>query len=106
MRGVHAQSPCAYIMRTVPGRRAPHRPRYNSRMRRAIVLKGLPAVVPALALSACALHGGGDFHPGGGVTGESPSGTAQPPERPGAPAPRQFHLGAAATALVAQAQRQ
>jgi tetratricopeptide (TPR) repeat protein len=76
-------------------------------MRRAIVLKRLPAVVPALALSACALHGGGDFHPGGGVTGESPSGTAQPPpERPGAPAPRQFHLGAAANALVAQAQRQ
>ncbi len=97
-------------MRTVPGRRAPYRPPYNARMSRAIALKRLPAVVAALAIQACALHAGGDFHPGGGVTGESPSGTAQPPppppERPGAPAPRQFHLGAAANALVAQAQRQ
>ena len=70
----------------------------------------LPAIVAVLALSACAMQKSGESRPGGGVGGESPSGTAQPPpptpERPGAPAPRQFHLGAAANALVSQAHQQ
>jgi len=48
----------------------------------------------------------GEEHPGRAAS--SPSGTAAPPQpgRPGAPVPRQFHLGTAATALVAQAHRQ
>jgi Tfp pilus assembly protein PilF len=40
-----------------------------------------------------------------GAAGPGP-GTAAPPERPAAPPPRQFHLGPAASALVAQAHQQ
>lgn len=80
-----------------------------ARMPRAIVLA--PFAAAALAVSACAMQSGGPSGPGGGVPAESPAGTAQPPppappERPGAPVPRQFHLGAAAQALVAQAHQQ
>jgi tetratricopeptide (TPR) repeat protein len=65
------------------------------------------AVTAALALSACTM-------PGATGTQSSPSGSAQPappvqapaPGQPGAPVPRQFQLGPAATALVAQAHRQ
>ena len=58
-----------------------------------------------LSLWGCATPG----EPGTVAAGSAaPSGTAQPapPERPVPPAPRQFRLGAAAGALVAQAHRQ
>jgi len=67
-------------------------------------LPALAAEFAAVVLAACATSAG----PGTtGAPGEA-SGTAQPapPERPLAPAPQQFHLGAAASALVAQAHRQ
>jgi predicted Zn-dependent protease len=76
----------------------------------------LTAVITAASLSACALRG--PLPPGAPPSAPSPSGTAQPapptpeqpspapPERPSAPAPRQFHLGPAASALVTQAHTQ
>jgi Flp pilus assembly protein TadD len=67
-------------------------------------------MVPVLlVLSACAMPGGGQPRSASGTGGELPSGTAQPPAPPAQPpaaAPRQFRLGAATTALVAQAHRQ
>jgi tetratricopeptide (TPR) repeat protein len=65
----------------------------------------------ALAVSACTMPGSADSDVSPRA---SPSGSAQlaPPAQPpaagqpGAPVPRQFHLGPAATALVAQAHRQ
>jgi Flp pilus assembly protein TadD len=74
-----------------------------ARMPRAIVL----AVAAALVLGACAMHGSEDSRPCG-FASESPAGTAQPPppERAGAPAPRQFHLAPAANSLVVQAHQQ
>ncbi|HEY0767088.1 MAG TPA: tetratricopeptide repeat protein [Steroidobacteraceae bacterium] len=68
----------------------------------------LLSIVIAASVSACALR----------APGPSPSATPQPspplpaqpaplpPERPAAPAPRQFHLGPAASALVTQAHTQ
>jgi predicted Zn-dependent protease len=76
----------------------------------------LSVVITAASLSACALRG--PLPPGAPPSGPLPSGTAQPgsptpeqpspapPERPAAPAPRQFHLGPAASALVTQAHTQ
>jgi predicted Zn-dependent protease len=75
----------------------------------------LSVVITAASLSACALRG--PLPPGAPPAGPLPSGTAQPatptpeqpspaaPERP-ASAPRQFHLGPAASALVTQAHTQ
>jgi tetratricopeptide (TPR) repeat protein len=77
----------------------------------------LSVVVVALALAACAERGPARPSPGG----EAPGGTVQPgnpqpqspgplgpsgPGQPSAPSARQFHLGPAATALVAQAHAQ
>jgi hypothetical protein len=70
---------------------------------------GLAVLLVAFALSACAMPGGRQPRPGTGTGNEPPSGTAQPPApsaRPPAVAPRQFRLGPATTALVAQAHRQ
>ena len=76
----------------------------------------LSVVITAASLSACALRG--PLPPGAPPAGPLPSGTAQPgsptpeqpppaaPERPAASAPRQFHLGPAASALVTQAHTQ
>src|SRR2546421_11281439 len=76
----------------------------------------LPLIVIATALPACATRG--PLPPGAPPSGESPSGTAQPeppipgqavpapPEQPAPGAPRQSHLGAAASALVTQARTQ
>src|SRR2546430_7941089 len=73
-------------------------------------------IVIAAALPACATRG--PLPPGAPPSGESPSGTAQPeppipgqavpapPEQPAPGAPRQSHLGAAASALVTQARTQ
>src|ERR1700694_4025953 len=69
----------------------------------------LSVVITAASLSACALRG--PLPPGAppaeplpAPTPEEPSPAA--PERPAAPAPRQFHLGPAASALVTQAHTQ
>src|SRR2546423_358368 len=76
----------------------------------------LTLIVIAAALPACATRG--PLPPGAPPSGESPSGTAQPeppipgqavpapPEQPAPGAPRQSHLGAAASALVTQARTQ
>ncbi len=78
----------------------------------------LTPVILAAGLSACATRG--PLPPGAPPAGPSPSGTAQPeapipgqalpappePERPAPGAPRQFHLGPAASALVTQARTQ
>jgi Tfp pilus assembly protein PilF len=78
----------------------------------------LGALVAVLALAAC---GSPIPRPGPAPAGPTPSGSAQPapltpspaapgaPERPSAPPappPRQFHLGPASSALVAQAHTQ
>jgi len=63
----------------------------------------LPPLLVAFALCGCAMPGSGQPRPGS--AGELPSGTAQPAQPPAVP-PRQFHLGPAASALVAQAHRQ
>jgi tetratricopeptide (TPR) repeat protein len=73
----------------------------------------LSALMAAVSLSACVMQ---ESRPGAAPVspGESPSGTAQPappvptplPERPSAPPPRQFRLGAAANALVGQSHQQ
>jgi tetratricopeptide (TPR) repeat protein len=76
-------------------------------MRHALLAALVTAV---LTLSACAMPGAGESP----TSPMPPSGSAQPappaqsptPGQPGAPVPRQFHLGPAATALVAQAHRQ
>ncbi len=95
---------------------ARRRKRYHEskRTRTPMHTRLLTAVITAASLSACALRG--PLPPG--APGPSPSGTAQPapptpeqpspapPERPAAPAPRQFHLGPAASALVTQAHTQ
>jgi len=77
----------------------------------------LPVLVAVAALSACATRPPGPG-PAPGPAGETPAGTAQPPppsavqppaappEHPVVPQPRQFHLGPAAGALVAQAHSQ
>jgi tetratricopeptide (TPR) repeat protein len=67
----------------------------------------LPLLAILLALPACMMQGA----PGGGGAGAPLSGTAQPPSavppgQAGAPVPRQFRLGPASSALVAQAQQQ
>ena len=76
----------------------------------------LTLVILAAGLSACATRG--PLPAGAPPEGPSPSGTAQPeapipgealpapPERPAPGAPRQFHLGPAASALVTQARTQ
>jgi tetratricopeptide (TPR) repeat protein len=76
-----------------------------------------PAVVPLMsvlaALTACATQGPAPPtppHPAQGPSTPQPAQpgapAAAPPERPSAPPAKQFHLGPATTALVAQAQRQ
>jgi Tetratricopeptide repeat len=76
----------------------------------------LTLVIITAGLSACATRG--PLPPGAPSSGGSPSGTAQPeapipgqalpgpPERPAPGAPREFHLGPAASALVTQARTQ
>jgi tetratricopeptide repeat protein len=76
----------------------------------------LSLVIIAAGLSACATRG--PLPPGAPPAGASPSGTAQPgaptpeqaspvpPERPAPGAPRQFHIGPAASSLVTQARTQ
>jgi Tfp pilus assembly protein PilF len=79
----------------------------------------LPAVIAAAGLAACAAPPPRPFPPGapapqGGAPNApgypQPASPAPPPpeqpERPQAPPPRQFHLGAAAAALIAQAQNE
>lgn len=75
----------------------------------------LGALIAIVSLAAC---GSPIPRPGPAATGEPPSGTAQPtppipsqpaPAAPGRPSPppaRQFHLGAASSALVTQAHTQ
>jgi Tfp pilus assembly protein PilF len=77
----------------------------------------LTLAIAAAALGGCALRGppvpqptpppaappSGTAQPGPATPGP---GAAAPPERPTAPPPRQFHLGPAASALVAQAHQQ
>jgi tetratricopeptide (TPR) repeat protein len=76
-----------------------------------------PAVVPLMsvlaALTACATQAPAPpmpLHPAQGPSTPQPAQpgapAAAPPERPSAPPAKQFHLGPATTALVAQAQRQ
>lgn len=70
---------------------------------------GAPLLIFVLGLGSCAMPGGGGGRPSAGAPGEAPSGSARPPSAPGRPStavPRQFHLGPAASALVAQAHRQ
>ena len=71
----------------------------------------LPLLLSVLAVSACAMSGSGESRPGAGPAGGAAAGSAQPP--PPAPSatapatrPRQFRLGAATSALVAQAHQQ
>ncbi len=76
----------------------------------------LTLILIAAALPACATRA--PLPPGTPPSGESPSGTAQPeapipgqavpapPEQPAPGAPRQSHLGVAASALVTQARTQ
>src|SRR2546430_17038605 len=76
----------------------------------------LTLILIAAALPACATRA--PLPPGTPPSGESPSGTAQPeapipgqaapapPEQPVPGAPRQSHLGVAASALVTQARTQ
>jgi Tfp pilus assembly protein PilF len=85
-----------------------------------VMIRGLrlTALIVSGTIAACAGPGGGATRPAPGPTPESPAGTAQPPnvpspqpgpappERPYVPPPKQFHLGAATTALVAQAHTQ
>ena len=77
----------------------------------------LTLVIAAAALGGCAAQGPSQMPPTPPSPGAPPSGTAQPvpaipgqgpavPERPAAPPPRQFHLGPAASALIAQAHQQ
>lgn len=72
--------------------------------------RALAALLAALAVAACVAPGPVPAGPPAGalVPGSSPAGSAQPP--PPAPPPsqpaRQFRLGAAASALVAQAHTQ
>ena len=75
-------------------------------------------LLAALCLSGCVVRGPtAPQPPGGPAPGEPSSGTAEPapgpegaspapPERPSVQAPRQFHLGPAANALVTQARTQ
>jgi hypothetical protein len=77
----------------------------------------LTLVIAAATLGGCASRGpslpqpapppaappSGTVQPGAATPGP---GVAAPPERPVAPPPRQFHLGPAASALVAQAHQQ
>jgi len=76
----------------------------------------LTLILIAAGLSACATRS--PLPPGAAPSGESPSGTTQPEppipgqavpapsEQPAPGAPRQFHLGPAASALVTQARTQ
>src|SRR2546429_8431662 len=76
----------------------------------------LTLILIAAGLSACATRAA--LPPGAPPSAESPTGTAQPeppipgqavpapPEQPAPGAPRQFHLGPAASALVTQARTQ
>jgi tetratricopeptide (TPR) repeat protein len=75
----------------------------------------LTLVLIAAGVSACATRG--PLPPGAPPSGASPSGTAQPEqipgqavpapsERPAPGAPRQFHIGPAASSLVTQARTQ
>ena len=76
----------------------------------------LTLVIIAAGFSACATRG--PLPPGAPPSGAPPSGTAQPepqipgqalpapPERPAPGAPRQFHIGPAASSLVTQARTQ
>jgi tetratricopeptide (TPR) repeat protein len=77
----------------------------------------VPALMAAAALGACAAQGPAETRPAPVPAGAPPAGSAQPvpaipgqppgaAERPAAPPPRQFHLGPAASALVAQAHQQ
>ena len=78
----------------------------------------LTLVIAAASVAGCASQGPSATRPAPPPAGAPPSGTAQPgpavpapgaaapPERPAAPPPRQFHLGPAASALVAQAHQQ
>ena len=74
--------------------------------------RALSTVLLAAVLSACAMSGSGESRPAGqGGSAGSASGTAQPPPptapaRPPAVPPRPFRLGAATSALVAQAHAQ
>src|SRR2546430_15121265 len=76
----------------------------------------LTLILIAAGLSACATRAA--LPPGAPPSAESPTGTAQPeppipgqavpapPERPAPGAPRQFHIGPAASSLVTQARTQ
>ena len=71
-------------------------------------MRSASLVITLAALSACAVHGRGGAER---APGESPAGSTQPaaphePPAPPAAPPRQFRLGSATTALVAQAHRQ
>jgi len=73
----------------------------------------LPIMIATLCLCACATRGPPETRPPPEPIAAPPAGTAQPPPptpappaRPPAPPPRQFHLGPAASALVAQAHSQ
>jgi tetratricopeptide (TPR) repeat protein len=73
-------------------------------------MRGAAAVatlLTALALAACASRGPvSPGTPAGGAVPGSAAGSAQPLPPPNAPSGRQFHLGTAANALVAQAHAQ
>jgi len=76
----------------------------------------LLVMIVTASLCACATRGPEERPLPPGPVGAPSSGTPQPrpptpvppapPERPATPAPRQFHLGPAASALVAQAHQQ
>lgn len=90
-------------------------------MMRAMPTRNSLAILAACLLSACTLTGPAPY-PAGPAPGQpAPSGSAQPapgtpapgseatpapPEKPYTPAPRQFRLGTASSALVAQAHAQ
>jgi tetratricopeptide (TPR) repeat protein len=86
-----------------------------ARMRLPLLLTTL---MTAAVLAACASQGPPATRPTPPPAGGPASGTTQPgpavpgqapgasPERPAAPPPRQFHLGPASSALVAQAHQQ
>jgi tetratricopeptide (TPR) repeat protein len=69
----------------------------------------LPLLFSVLVVSACAMSGSGESRPGAPPAGGAAAGSAQPPAPSGptpAPPPRQFRLGPATSALVAQAHQQ
>jgi tetratricopeptide (TPR) repeat protein len=82
-------------------------------MPRTLRVRLLLLALMGAALSACATHEAGAPGSPARPAGESAAGTARPgppvavqPERPYTPPTRQFRLGTAASALVAQARQQ